>query len=134
MTRINCVPPSELHDKHLLAEYRELPRVFRLAERAFARGDHCHAQHPVYTLGKGHVLFFYTRLGYLEARFKQIVQEMRDRDFMPIWNNTPYVDVSHSWFLYWTPTTEALIINRERLLLRMPKNGSKRYPLPKGST
>ena len=34
MTRINCVPVEELHQKHLVAEYRELPRVFRLAEAA----------------------------------------------------------------------------------------------------
>ena len=28
MTRINCIPPAELSDKHLLAEFHELPRVF----------------------------------------------------------------------------------------------------------
>ena len=28
MTRINCVPVEELTDKHLGAEYRELPRLF----------------------------------------------------------------------------------------------------------
>ena len=30
MTRINCVPVTELHDRHLVAEYRELPRCFAL--------------------------------------------------------------------------------------------------------
>ena len=32
MTRINVVPPRLLLDEHLLAEYRELPRVFALAK------------------------------------------------------------------------------------------------------
>lgn len=31
MTRINCVPVRELGGKHLVAEYRELPRVYALA-------------------------------------------------------------------------------------------------------
>lgn len=38
MTRINLIPPSELHYKHLVAEYRELPRVFGLVRRAQANG------------------------------------------------------------------------------------------------
>lgn len=36
MTRINCVPVEELSGPHLVAEYRELPRVFALAEKAAA--------------------------------------------------------------------------------------------------
>ncbi len=37
MTRINCVPVEELSGPHLVAEYRELPRVFALAQRAATR-------------------------------------------------------------------------------------------------
>ena len=29
MTRINVVPVKELSDQHLIAEYRELPRVIK---------------------------------------------------------------------------------------------------------
>ena len=29
MTRINVIPPAELSDQHLIAEYRELPRVLK---------------------------------------------------------------------------------------------------------
>lgn len=29
MTRINVIPVSELSDQHLIAEYRELPRVLK---------------------------------------------------------------------------------------------------------
>lgn len=39
MTCINLVDPSTLHSKHLLAEYRELPRVFKLVEAAEKRGQ-----------------------------------------------------------------------------------------------
>lgn len=63
MTRINCVPVQELSGPHLVAEYRELPRVFALVRKAALRGSF--SQPETYTLGKGHVLFFYTRLEYL---------------------------------------------------------------------
>jgi deoxyribonuclease V len=33
MTRINLLPPSELADQHLLAEWRELPRIFGLVKK-----------------------------------------------------------------------------------------------------
>jgi deoxyribonuclease (pyrimidine dimer) len=39
MTRINVVPPRELTRQHLIAEYRELPRVFGLVKKAAARGE-----------------------------------------------------------------------------------------------
>ncbi|ENT03393.1 hypothetical protein C038_02848 [Brucella sp. 63/311] len=39
MTRINCIPPAELTGPHLVAEYRELPRVFALVRAAIQRGE-----------------------------------------------------------------------------------------------
>ena len=38
MTRINGIPPQELTGPHLVAEYRELPRIFALVRAAAARG------------------------------------------------------------------------------------------------
>lgn len=32
MTRINLLPPAQLADQHLIAEYRELPRIFTLVK------------------------------------------------------------------------------------------------------
>ena len=39
MTRINVVDVTTLHQRHLVAEYRELPRVFALAHKAYERQD-----------------------------------------------------------------------------------------------
>jgi hypothetical protein len=39
MTRINCIDPALLSDKHLGAEYRELPRIFNLVRDAIKRGE-----------------------------------------------------------------------------------------------
>lgn len=82
MTRINVIPPRELVDKHLLAEYRELPRVFGLIEKWQDRG--CPDTGVTsYTMGKGHVKFFYNKAVWLAMRFDQLVSEMQRRDFKP---------------------------------------------------
>ena len=85
MTRINCIPVEELTDKHLIAEYRELPRVFKLA-RDPKPGEHIPTY---YSLGRGHVKFFYNKLFYLEKRFLALVLEMRARGFKPNYLTPP---------------------------------------------
>lgn len=121
MTRINCVPVQELHDKHLLAEYRELPRVFKLAAAAYVRGERPDVDQ--YLLGKGHVKFFYTRLGWLRWRFQDIVAEMRARGWQPAYPDVPSVadGLPASWWSFWEPCERALAINRQRIAERQPK-------------
>lgn len=119
MTRINCVPVEELHQKHLVAEYRELPRVFKLAEAAAKRGGHSAPAN--YTLGAGHVKFFYNRLGYCQQRFKQLVVEMVRRGYNPQHTECPLVDVPVDWLQDWEPTHVDLQINRQRIADRQPK-------------
>lgn len=121
MTRINCVPPSELHDKHLGAEYRELPRVFALSCAAYQRGEDPAAYPAEYVLGKGHVKFFYTRLGYLADRFDAIYLEMLARGWQPQFSAVPTLPrMPASWHRGWTPTPAAVALNRARILLKMP--------------
>ena len=122
MTRINCIPVEELSGPHLVAEYRELPRVFRLAEKAAIRG--VFTQPTQYTLGTGHILFFYTRLGYLAKRHCQIVQEMRRRNYKPVYDGVrrlDFPDIPDKYWNDWTPTEEAMALNRQRIALRLSK-------------
>ena len=117
MTRINCVPVQELHYKHLVAEYRELPRVFKLA-RITRRAP------TEYTLGTGHVLFFYDKLGYLYRRQGELYEEMQRRGYKPTYSPASlYMEYGHKHWLWneWEPTPEAMQINRKRLLERMPQ-------------
>ena len=114
MTRINCIPPRELCDKHLGAEYRELPRVFSLA-----RPDRVIPPH--YTLGKGHVLFFYNKLVWLARRAQEIADECRTRNravnFDPkkLLTANPYPELYGDW----TPSEKDKALNRERIALRI---------------
>ncbi|MFC3338903.1 pyrimidine dimer DNA glycosylase/endonuclease V [Paracandidimonas soli] len=121
MTRINCVPVEELSGPHLVAEYRELPRVFALAEKAATRG--ALSQPSNYTLGKGHLLFFYTRLGFLAERHAALVEEMKRRGYKPSFGGIRRKDfpsIPDSFWGSWEPTEEALRINRQRIKERSP--------------
>jgi len=116
MTRINLVPPEELHDKHLLAEYRELPRIFRLARRAPEAPE-------VYTLGRGHVMFFYDKLAFLAQRQRSLINEMIRRGFRPQFTNIDELlnSCPDEFKGDYVPTPAALALNRERILARQPQ-------------
>lgn len=118
MTRINCVPPEELSRQHLLAEWKELPRVFTLAAKAYLSGREVVAPER-YTLGAGHVKFFYTRLGYCAARFYALEREMKRRGYKPSYIAPPSVEIpDKGWWQQWRPDDEALAINRQRIAER----------------
>lgn len=120
MTRINCIPVQELTDKHLLAEYRELPRISTLAHKWATKnevGDNLPSQ---YTLGKGHVKFFYDKGAYLLHRFEnEIVPEMQKRGFKT--NFTKYRMHPEDMNKNWLPTSEAIEINIARINERLNK-------------
>jgi deoxyribonuclease (pyrimidine dimer) len=73
MTRINCgIPPRELNNKHLFAEYREMKRI----PNCIIKGRYSLKDAPKeFTLGKGHVKFFYDKLLYLKNRNDELKDE-----------------------------------------------------------
>lgn len=125
MTRINCVPVEELTDKHLGAEYRELPRLFGQIQKAIERGEQPDdPRNPTeYKLGKGHTRFFYNKVGWLCERFHQLVDECKKRGRVVNFPHNPnYVfDFSIEWWNDWQPTPEALELNRQRIQERLNK-------------
>jgi hypothetical protein len=109
MTRINVIPVEELCDQHLLAEYRELPRVFTLARL-------CDDAPKQYVLGSGHVKFFYDKLCFVYFRLNLLIQECERRGFN-IAYATPPKDLPANPKLWndYIPTAEAIAINKQRL-------------------
>ena len=92
MTRINVgISPTELTDKHLLAEHREIKRI----PNCIARGRYNMEGIPnKFKLGKGHVKFFYNKLEYLLTRYCKLNLECKDRGFnvqnyAKAWDYTP---------------------------------------------
>ena len=123
MTRINCVPVEELTDKHLGAEYRELPRLFGQIQKAIERGESPDdPRNPTeYKLGEGHTRFFYNKVQWLRYRYEQLVNECKARGRTV---NFPVVpksvwDIPIIWWNNWEPTPEALELNRQRIQERL---------------
>lgn len=130
MTRINCIPPAELSPAHLIAEYRELPRIFGLVRAAIARGESPgDPRNPTeYRLGAGHVRFFYPRLGWLLARQIALIAEMRARGYAPGFDDPQslVLGIGVDWLGDWQPDAPALALNRARIADRLAESAAKR--------
>lgn len=125
MTRINLVSPSQLTDKHLMAEYRELPRIFtsvvKLQDQGKSQWD---VEIPSkYVLGKGHMKFFYNKLGWLKERYESLYRELIRREFdlnhqlaHDIIQSTKKID--STWFESYNPTPDEIYLNMARLCKR----------------
>ena len=119
MTRINCIPVQDLSNQHLIAEYRELPRVFN-----YARAD---AKIPAqYTLGKGHMTFFFDKLIYLHHRQVQLIYECLERGFDIQFTKPVSLDRFPAILLNdWQPTNRDLALNRTRIIMRKTQSTLK---------
>lgn len=117
MTRINLVPPQELSGPHLVAEYRELPRIFNLVRNRIKKGQtpkDCKIPSE-YKLGPGHVTFFFNKLYFLAHRQKSLIKEMESRGYKPNFKSVNISDIPPEWQNNYIPTKEALEINRQRI-------------------
>ncbi len=110
MTRLNTVEPSKLTDPHLLGELHELPRLFKLARPGVLAP-------PRYTMGTGHVLFFYAKTAWASRRHAALIAECLDRGFKPTYLTAlppiPGLDGD------WEPDAEAIATNLARLRERL---------------
>ena len=78
MTKINVgIEPTNLPDELLLAELREIKRL-----PYFKRTLKDQTSPSEFTLGKGHIKFFMTRLRYARERYRRLKEEAERRGFM----------------------------------------------------
>ena len=122
MTRVNTVEPALLSGPHLVAEYREITRVFALSAAA-----HCKSTvsvPPSYRMGAGHVTFFYDKLGFIERRHRSLVEEMQRRGYKPT-----ILEAAAGWrdkipaiaWRDWMPSAADVATNLARLVEREPE-------------
>lgn len=96
MTRINVgVEPWELPDRLLLAEHREITRIPNAVREG--RADLSQPIPEKFTLGAGHVRFFYDKLLYLEDRYESLYWECVSRKFQVTDKRSAFE------FVYYTP-------------------------------
>ena len=119
MTRINLVPPSELTDQHLIAEYREIFMVAGSLRRTLlSKNGFQESRVPrKYTLNKGHVYFFYNKGQYLHKRYLDLISEMKKRGFSPSDNRTfpDKIFINNNLYNDWMPDGEDLLLIRKRI-------------------
>jgi deoxyribonuclease (pyrimidine dimer) len=119
MTRINVVPVTELSQLHLIAEYREISRLPKNLLKSLSRPNKPFSFDeipPAYTLGTGHVKFFYSKMQFLEQRFEQLVAEMLRRGYNPSFRDSSiFIPLDKAFYNNYTPTEEAIEINRQRI-------------------
>tara|TARA_R110000744_G_scaffold325994_1_gene431800 strand:+ start:118 stop:531 length:414 start_codon:yes stop_codon:yes gene_type:complete len=122
MTRINIISPSELTDQHLIAEYREITMVpgslkRTLSSKVGLRRERIGSR---FTLNTGHVYFFYDKGLYLNKRYKELVDEMKDRGFNPDPNRRfPKEVFPPELYNDWMPSLEEQLIVRQRIAERI---------------
>ena len=121
MTRINVILPKLLSDKHLLAEYRELPRIFTAVKKLDKKPDDI-PEH--YVLGKGHCKFFYDKSKYLFNRYHDIAKDLHLRGFKINWDLVYKIrrdaikEIPHWSWNDWNPTHEDYYLNMARICKR----------------
>lgn len=145
MTRINLVPPQELMDQHLFAEFREIKMVpMSLRRSIMARGieDVLAKVPPTYRLNVGHVSFFYDKFRYLHHRYAQLKAELHVRgiNYDPLSELDPvgvYDTLAQDlrFHKFYEPTPEALVVIRERIAskIAMKPDWYRYYGVPGGT-
>lgn len=128
MTRINVgVKPKELCRQHLLAEAREMKRI----PNVVSKGKYnLKGQPSIFTLGTGHVKFFYTRLGYLKQRYEEVYSECVNRGYNVTYFGDAWNGVPNNLMGDYTPTQRdrdiVLVRIKERLInMNKPKKQNK---------
>ena len=133
MTRVNVVPIKKLCNKHLFAEWREMPRLVQNLHISLNRKSKPFDKSeisPVYTLGKGHVKFFYDKFKYLHKRHIKITDELVKRGYnLSTTDSSFFRNVPKEYYNDYKPTKEDKRVNWARIEVRMPKN--PRYTLAK---
>ena len=126
MTRINLVEPHQLTDKHLMAEYHELPRIFTAVLKLQAQGKTpADVDIPEnYVLGTGHMKFFYNKISWLHRRYEKLRNELSSRGFKTdyeLFFSIRYNcedNIGVSWWSDYQPAPEDIYLNMIRLCKR----------------
>jgi hypothetical protein len=117
MTRINAgIPPKKLVRQHLIAEHREIKRI----PNAIANGRYSMEGIPdKFTLGKGHVKFFYNKLLYLKNRYEELYKECKNRGYDVTYYGDAWANVPKELMNDYSPTEEDKEIITQRINERL---------------
>lgn len=117
MTRINAnISVKKLCDSHLLAEHREITRVPNTIKSGRAIIKDIPKK---FTLGTGHVKFFYNKLGFIEKRYNQLYDECIARGFDIESKHNSFEGIPTELNGGWEATNEANLLIEQRIQERL---------------
>lgn len=121
MTRINLIPASKLTDQHLVAEKKEINQLAGQLLKSLKSPNFAYNKLPKqFTLGTGHVRFFYRYGAFMRKRYREVYDQCVHRkfdvedNFNDVWATLP----SH-YNLDYTPTKDDLDISVERIISKI---------------
>lgn len=120
MTRINsAINPKNLTDSMLIAELRELPRIFTAVQKRISQNKKFNDIPKKFTLGIGHVKFFYNKCGFLSKRHEELRKEYSNRFEKEYLFDIEKSKVPLTLFNDYTPTDDEKILLIDRISLRI---------------
>ena len=126
MTRVNVgIDPSELSGPMLIAEHREIKRIPNLVKHGKFS---LQGQPQAFTLGPGHVKFFYNKLSYLKKRYELLYAECIKRGYQVTWFGDAWDGIDARWMGDYQPTPEAEALVRARIQERLAAIARKTNP------
>ena len=127
MTRINLIDVELLSDQHLIAEYRELPRIYGDVRELLSKGTNVRdIKFPSsFVLGRGHMTFFYNKLEFLVKRQQRIIDECLLRGTKIKYTKPMDIsDIPVEWCNDYTPRNDEVRLSNSRLIERIGENPS----------
>ena len=124
MTRINVgIHPARLHNKHLVAEYREIGRIGTMLQKRVEKDIPFDDIPRYFTLGKGHMTFFLDKGLYIHERFDMLKAEMLTRGFQAnlTFRNAWFDCQLFNMYKSWIPSKVAVAMIKQRIKERRPK-------------
>ena len=113
MTRINVgVHPKELSRQHLIAEHREITRIPNCIRKGRFNTQGIPKE---FTLGKGHVKFFYFKLAYLKRRYIMLYEECKKRGYEVTNKSNAFEGINEEHFQDYFPSDS----DRQKILQRI---------------
>lgn len=119
MTRINvAISPRTLTNRHLMAEHREIKRIPNMVASGRAKIVDIPKQ---FTLGTGHVKFFYNKLEYLRKRYEELHEECKNRGFNVTYYGQAWDGIPKHLMNDYQPTQQDKEIIEQRIKERLNK-------------
>lgn len=123
MTRINAaIKPVQLTDQHLLAELRELPRIFTAVAKRIEDNKSFNDIPNEFKLGENHVKFFYNKCLFLYKRHSDLRSEYKQRFNKEYDFDESRLNIPNYLYKDYTPTFKDKVLLIDRISTRITES------------